>query len=385
MTIRFTLLAVLAAVLLSGCFMNWPLNMNWRFGPLPQAVADKLESDESLALSDVFDMLGACVSRRRIVARIRATNDHLPMSFASIAAALGRPTEGPCGWGFEDLSRIALAAGRARTPSLPSTVGSNQPQGAPALKPGDTFSDELDSGEYGPEMVVIPAGRFRMGCSSESCWSGEFPAHDVVIPQDFAVSKYEVTYDDWDRCMMGGGCGINQRQLSGWTEGEGDLPMTGNRWGDARDYAVWLSARTGQAYRLLSEAEWEYVARAGSDTAYSWGAEMEADRAHCDSCGSPWEHLHGTVPVGSFEPNAFGVYDMHGNVWEWVADCWNDSYDNAPADGSAWQRGDCRRHVLRSGSWYSSPEYVRSAHRRSWGDSFYLPDQGFRVGRTLLP
>ena len=238
----------------------------------------------------------------------------------------------------------------------------------------------------GPEMVMIPAGPFRMGCvSGQDCQNDEFPVHWVTIPQSFAVSKYEVTFAEWDACVLDGGCGGYSPDDLGW--GRGARPVINVSWEDAQEYVAWLSRQTGQTYRLLSEAEWEYVARAGSSTAYSWGNEIGSNRANCSgysfgTCGDQWGN---TAPAGSFAANAFGVYDMHGNVWEWVEDCWNGSYEGAPSDGSAWQTGDCSARVLRGGSWFVIPSNLRSASR--FGDSTgdRSLSRGFRVARTLTP
>ena len=232
-----------------------------------------------------------------------------------------------------------------------------------------------------PEMVVIPAGSFRMGCvSGENCDDDELPVHEVTIPEAFAVSVYEVTFAQWDACVLGGGCGGYRPDDYGW--GRGTRPVMNVSWDDAQEYVGWLSGQTGESYRLLSESEWEYVARAGTSTAYSWGNAIGSSRANCDGCGDQWEY---TAPVGSFPPNAYGVHDMHGNVWEWVEDCWNGSYAGASSDGSAWLRGDCGRRVLRGGSWYYDPWYLRSAYRLGDTSGYRFFFNGFRVARTLTP
>ena len=252
-----------------------------------------------------------------------------------------------------------------------------QQQGAAwGLTPGEAFSDALSSGGQGPEMVVIPPGRFRMGCvSGRDCLDYEYPAHDVTIPQAFAVSKYEVTFEDYDQFTY-----PNRVNDQGW--GRGRRPVINVSWDDAQEYVAWLSRQTGQTYRLLSEAEWEYVARAGTSTTYSWGNEIGSNRANCADCGSQWDNDR-TAPSGSFPANAFGVHDMHGNVREWVEDCWNLSYGGTPSDGSPWRSGNCSWRVLRGGSWNFYPRSLRSAfrYRNSTGfRNFYL---GFRVARTL--
>ena len=234
----------------------------------------------------------------------------------------------------------------------------------------------------GPEMVVIPAGSFEMGCvSGVRCRDNEFPVHSVTIPAPFAVGKYEVTFSEWDACVESGGCGHVPND-EGW--GRDNRPVVGVSWEDAQEYVAWLSGETGFEYRLLSESEWEYAARAGTGTAYSWGNEIGRNRANCGGCSSPWE-LGGTAPVGSFAANAFGLHDMHGNVWEWVEDCWNESYVGAPSDGSAWLRGDCSERAFRGGSWGFGPSALRSAVRFSIGTGFRNNDLGFRVARTLTP
>ena len=141
---------------------------------------------------------------------------------------------------------------------------------------------------------------------------------------------------------------------------------------------------TGRPYRLLTEAEWEYAARAGTTTAYYWGDEIGKANANCNGCGSQWDNRE-TSPVGSFKPNAFGLYDMSGNVLQWVEDCYHDNYDDAPTDGSAWTSGDCSRRVVRGGSWYSDPQYLRSADRFGYATDFRSGDLGFRLARTLNP
>ncbi len=251
----------------------------------------------------------------------------------------------------------------------------------PSRQPGEAFRDTLRSGGTGPEMVVIPAGSFRMGCiSGVGCYNDEKPVHQVTIPQAFAVGKYEVTFAEWDACVSAGGC--SHRPDDRW--GRGRHPVIRVSWDDAQSYVRWLSQQTGASYRLLSESEWEYVARAGSSTAYSWGSQIGSGRANCDGCGSQWDNSQ-TAPVGSFSPNAFGLHDMHGNVWEWVQDCWNESYNGGPSDGSAWQSGNCFRRVLRGGSWNIRPRHLRSANRIGYpsDDRSYL--FGFRVARTLTP
>ena len=251
-------------------------------------------------------------------------------------------------------------------------------------QPGESFADALATGGTGPEMVVIPAGSFRMGCLSndDDCQDDETPVHDAWIPEPFALSKYEVTFADWDACVSEGGCKGYRPNDRG--RGRGSRPVINVSWEDSQAYVSWLSDETGVVYRLPSETEWEYAARAGTTTKYSWGNRIGHNRANCDGCGSRWDDDR-AAPVGAFAPNAFGLNDMHGNVWEWVEDCWNDSYHGAPADGDAWKSGDCGRYVLRGGSWVNDPRSLRSGNRQGYPSSLrnIYNKFGFRVARTL--
>ena len=233
------------------------------------------------------------------------------------------------------------------------------------------------------EIVVLPAGRFRMGClSNDDCLNDEKPVRKVAIAS-FALSKHEVTFAQWDACVSGGGCGGYRPEDVGW--GRAARPVVNVSWEDAQSYVSWLSRETGEAYRLPTEAEWEYAARAGTTTKYSWGKEIGVDRANCrgGSCGDQWAF---TAPVGSFAGNAWGLHDMHGNVWEWVQDCWNGNYAGAPVDGSAWLSRNCSLRVLRGGSWGYGPGVLRSAYRSQERPRRpQQPHLGFRVARTLTP
>ena len=206
--------------------------------------------------------------------------------------------------------------------------------------------------------------------------------HRATIGQPFAVGVYEVTFAEWEACVSGGGCKGYRPDDVGW--GRGRRPVINVSWEDARAYVAWLSRETGQAYRLLSEAEWEYAARAGTTTKYWWGDETRQNRANCDGCGSQWDVTQ-TAPVGSFRPNAFGLHDVHGNVWEWVQDCWNGNYAGAPGDGRAWKTGNCSRRVLRGGSWFIDTEdtSVRLYRLRYSADFRNFTKFGFRIARSL--
>ena len=321
-----------------------------------------------LGNADIVTLTEAGLSAAAIVAVIEASGTDFDISVAQLAALAEAGVE----------SAVIEAMARTSVASRPGPASAPSASSSPAAQPGQSFSDTLSSGGRGPEMVVIPAGRFRMGCvSGQECTDAQLPVHDVTIPQAFAVSKYEVTFEDYDRFTY-----PNRVDDEGW--GRGRRPVINVSWNNAQDYVEWLSAQTGHTYRLLSEAEWEYVARAGSSTAYSWGNDIGSNRANCDGCGSQWDNDR-TAPVGSFASNAFGVHDMHGNVYEWVEDCWNGSYAGAPSDGSAWRSGDCERRVWRGGSWIDLPGILRSAIRYREPIGNRLGYYGFRVARTLTP
>ena len=235
-----------------------------------------------------------------------------------------------------------------------------------------------------PEVVVVPSGTFRMGALESESGSepDERPVHEVTIAAPFAVGVYEVTFAEWDACAAAGDCGGRQPSDAGW--GRGQRPVVNVSWDDVQGYVQWLSGRTKKGYRLPSESEWEYVARAGTDAQYGWDDVIGANRANCDGCGSQWDNGR-TAPAGSFRANAWGLYDMHGNVWEWVEDCWNGGYEGSPVDGSAWLGGDCAQRVLRGGSWNNGPLLLRAANRYRQATGNYGSHVGFRVVRTLAP
>ncbi len=287
------------------------------------------------------------------------------------------------------------------------------------LKPADTFRE---CNENCPEMVVIPAGTFVMGSpdgetsvigldgkpkpgvlapKEEGRRNDEGPQHEVRIAHPFAVGRYAVTFEEWDECNAGGACPFAPD--SGY--GRGRHPVINVSWEDAQKYATWLSTMTGRAYRLPSEAEWEYAARAGTNTAYSFGDTYPPSKKICEHAnfadisldvqvnkrhGLGWKTSDicddGEVtpaPVGSYKPNGFGLYDMHGNVFQWTADCYADSYNSAPNDGRPIATKDCGSRVARGGSWSIAPEYLRSAYRDRATPGYRIYYLGFRVGRTL--
>jgi formylglycine-generating enzyme required for sulfatase activity len=241
----------------------------------------------------------------------------------------------------------------------------------PSLDPGEIFRDC----EACPELVVVPPGDFTMG-SNDTPY--EKPEHAITIRRSFAIGRREVTFAEWDQCADAGIC-KHRPDDHGW--GRGDRPAINISWDDAKLFVAWLSQKTGQKYRLPSEAEWEYAARAGTKTPFWWGREAGTGHAQCDTCGS--QTTKQVAVTGSYRPNGFGLYDTAGNAAEWVEDCWNDNYRNAPRDGAAWTSGDCRLRVLRGGNFLSKATEVRSASRFRYDVDVRYYANGFRVMRDL--
>jgi formylglycine-generating enzyme required for sulfatase activity len=244
------------------------------------------------------------------------------------------------------------------------------------LKPRSSFR-ECDTGC--PDMIVIPEGKFMMGSAEneEGYLDEEGPRHEVKIDR-FAVSEVEITFEQWDECVKFGNCPV---VVSDSVVERGTRPVVKVSWDEAKKYVEWFSRMTGKQYRLLSEAEWEYAARAGSDAPYSWGAEIGKGKANCRDCGSQWSDQ--SAPVRSFEANAFGLYDMHGNVWEWCADPWHSNYVGAPDRGIVWEGGDTNLRITRGGSFDDDPRLVRAATRSRAPHDFRSNTIGLRVARTL--
>jgi formylglycine-generating enzyme required for sulfatase activity len=239
-----------------------------------------------------------------------------------------------------------------------------------------------------PQMMVIPAGSFIMGSppGERGRKAAEGPQHPVRIARSFALSRDLITFDEWDACAAEGGCKNYFPNDEHW--GRDLRPVINVSSNDAQDYVAWLSAKTGHRYRLPSEAEWEYAARAGTTTPYYTGYSITTDQANYDgvdypNAGSSGVYRQMTTPVGTFSPNAFGLTDMAGNVWQWTADCWNADYRGAPTDGSAWTRGDCNRRVVRSGAFNNTPAFARSAFRFWEVGQLRSAFIGFRVARDL--
>ena len=333
-------------------------------------VAGVQEGEEVLTNAEVVALTEAGLPAALIVAKIAATRTDFDTSVEQLVSLSAAGVD----------AGVIEAMVAATSPSSVASVTADAPGRPPprqagaadARAPGTVFRDCAGC----PEMVVISAGRFRMGCvSGRRCDDDEKPVEEVPVGS-FALSKYEVMSEEYDRFTTATG---RERM---YDQGRGRLPAINVSWHDAQAYVSWLSSETGARYRLPSESEWEYAARAGTETAYSWGNDIGRNRANCRGCGSRWDG-DGTTPVGSFDANGWGLHDMHGNVVEWVQDCWHESYDGAPLDSSAWESGDCSRRVLRGGSWFNFPRALRVAHRLRGSTEGSTIIIGFRVARAL--
>jgi len=308
------------------------------------------------------ERIAALRRRRRIQALIGA------LAVALLAAGMG--------WLKQDFLRDNYYWTSAMGPNLLTTAQERQ------LKPKDEFKECMKGC---PTMVVVPPGSFLMGSPKRDgppraiTEEWELPQHPVEIAKAFAVSKFEITYDQWEVCVAFGDCNPRVSD-SGW--GYGRQPVATASWDDAKRYVAWLSRMTGKPYRLLSEAEWEYAARAGTRTDYWWGNEVGKGNANCQGCNE--EESKSSAPVGSFPPNGFGLYDMNGNVSEWVEDTLQYDYEGAPSDGSPWiKTAKLLSRVVRGGHWGDDPIDIRSASRNSQQPERFNIGSGFRVARTI--
>ncbi|MEE2745357.1 MAG: formylglycine-generating enzyme family protein, partial [Pseudomonadota bacterium] len=241
------------------------------------------------------------------------------------------------------------------------------------LEPGKVFRDCSTC----PEMVVIPPGKFFIG--SYNGKPRERPVQKISIEKPLAFSVYEITFDDWDSCHNTGGC-LNAVGDRGWWRGK--RPVINVLLSDINQYIVWIRKKTTRHYRLPSEAEWEYAARAGSSTEYWWGDKMLYGYANCRHCGSKWGGIS-SAPVGSFKRNPWGLYDINGNVLEYVSDCWSNDHTGIPANGSPKTSGNCLSRVVKGGAWYYLPKVSRSASRVRNDNRIFSYVIGFRIVREI--
>lgn len=291
----------------------------------------------------------------------------------------------------DDLSSGGQKAGEARR--LANQSGDRS--GARSVPSRGEF-DDCGGEAWCPKMVPLPGNMFLIGTSASEPGreNDEGPQRKVNL-RPFAVSKFEITFSEWDACVADRGCDNYRPSDSGF--GRGDRPVINVSWHRSIDYVNWLSNRTGRNYRLLSEAEWEYAARAGTASAWPWGddpnggcddaniADLSLIRADPSYSGSRCDDGVGsqTAIVGSYASNRFGLYDMIGNVWEWTQDCYRNNYDELPADGSPATTGDCNNRVHRGGSWDAAPLKSRAGYRNWWDPASRNNNLGIRVARTL--
>ncbi|WP_063710300.1 SUMF1/EgtB/PvdO family nonheme iron enzyme, partial [Bradyrhizobium sp. STM 3843] len=280
-----------------------------------------------------------------------------------------------------NVSSLPPASIQPAAPSQPSpTATPSGPQAPPSAPPAPAVAPATNQAALQaapvrpqvpairePDMVALRGGSFMMGSNDDAT---ERPIHRVTI-KAFAMSRYPISIREWNQCAAANACGFT-------ASGNEDAPATNLSWTDAKQFVTWLATATHKAYRLPSEAEWEYAARGGTQTRYWWGDEFQPGMANCKNC-TDIAAIEQPVKVGSFRPNPFGLYDMGGSVDQWVEDCWHRNYQGAPLDGSAWVDSDCTAHVIRSGSWKNDQRYVRAANRDSYDTNVRYPTHGFRV------
>jgi formylglycine-generating enzyme required for sulfatase activity len=283
------------------------------------------------------------------------------------------PTEPPAfsNAGIAQSSRPPLS-----TPRVQSETSNMAAASSPPVRPADLLrSGDIRDCETCPIMVPIAGGEYLMGSDADR---SEKPLHSVRIGP-FAMGKIVLTVSQWDACVSAGGCQYKPIQSETTPE---QRPMTNLSWDDAIQYVQWLAARTGKPYRLPSEAEWEYAARAGTNSRYTWGDQVGIGKANCNGCGGPRDPLH-SANVASYAPNAWGLYDVQGGVAEWVEDCWHGTYQGAPADGTPWRSSSCSKHVLRGGSWNSPPSDITVSSRNFYDANVRYPANGVRIALTM--
>lgn len=291
---------------------------------------------------------------------------------ARVARLRAGPGQGPAVQG-PATAKGAPPAKATATPVKPAAppVVATRPPAAPVRNAG-----EIRDCQSCPALVSLPAGTFTMGNNASD--PSERPAHQVSIAAPFAIGKFEVTVQQWNACATANGC----PRIPQPPNTSPSAPMRDVSWDDAQQYVKWLTLVSGQAYRLPTEAEWEFAARGGTTTPFWWGKEMAQGKANCKECGQPWSSDR-PVNAGSFPPNGYGLHDTSGSVWEWVADCWHNNFRDAPDDGRAWDEPNCRVRVIRGGSWREGADYMVTSTRFRYDASVRHLQNGFRVARSL--
>jgi len=343
----------------------WLIHVGNRLFAAQRLVRDRPDLAANLRQAEL-DYLAACRDLEKASSRQRRRRQAL---VGGLLLCLG---VGLLGW-WQQARLVALNYWLFNVRSYVATAEAEQ-----KLQPGEKFKECRDC----PAMVVIPAGHFTIGSPKDEIgrWDEEGPQREVTFAKNFAVAENDITFEQWDTCVRLGGCTSNP--AAPW--GRGDLPVINVDWEDAQQYVTWLAKLTGRPYRLLSESEWEYAARAHTTTAYFWGPAVGVQHADCDGCGSPWDKKQ-PAPTGRFPANAFGLRDMAGNVWQMVQDCYRPNYETLPIDGLPNSEGDCSLRVVRGGAWTSDPPYLRSASRyKNRIDDHGSMTRGFRVARDLL-
>jgi formylglycine-generating enzyme required for sulfatase activity len=290
-----------------------------------------------------------------------------------LPAAVPAPVEKPKGSSsLSAPAQVALEGPKESLSPTPATAPTASPESTKEnTSPTPVTAPILAQLPRIPEMVSLPGGTFAMGSDDDP---SEKPVHRVTI-KTFAISKFPITVREWNACVAAKSCNYTPT-------GKDDAPVTNLSWTDTQQFVEWLSNVTQKPFRLPTEAEWEYAARGGTRTKFWWGDQLQVAMANCKGCNEPYEKSQ-PLKVGSFKPNPFGLYDMGGNIHQWVADCWHENYQGAPSDGSAWVENDCLSRVIRSGSWKNDPSYVRPSNRDHYDATVRYPTHGLRVALSL--
>ncbi|SAL60296.1 serine/threonine kinase [Caballeronia peredens] len=295
-----------------------------------------------------------------------------PPPAATATPAAPAPKPAPSAAAVSEKPKAAAPA----TPAAPAPAPAATAAVA-AKTAAKTAGNEIKDCPSCPALIPISPGSFTMGSNNDD--PAEKPPHRVSIAHPYAIGKTEVTVEQWNACAEAGAC---TRIAADGDAPPANSPMRNVSWDDAQVYVKWLSKLGGKSYRLPTEAEWEYAARGGTQSTYWWGDQMKKGTADCKDCGEPYRP-EAPTPVASFAANPYGLYDMNGSVWEWVADCWHGSYKNAPADGRAWDDPSCSVRVIRGGSWREGAAYMQSATRFKYSSSVRQSQNGFRVARDM--
>jgi formylglycine-generating enzyme required for sulfatase activity len=304
------------------------------------------------------------------IARLRAASEKVaPVAGPAPATPAAQPAAKP------DRAPAKAAARSRRTAA--KAASAPHIDVPPARSVGTVARAEIKDCTACPRLLSLSRGAFTMGGSSID--QTEQPAHLVTLDSPFAIGKYEVTVREWNACVEAGAC----QRVAQYASPNPKAPIRDVSWDDAQQYVKWLSTASGKPYRLPSEAEWEYAERGGTSRRYWWGEQMATGKANCKDCGPPWQ-IDEPADAGSFAPNPYGLYDMNGSVWEWVQDCWHNSFSQAPGDAVAWDdQPDCSARVIRGGSWRDSAAYMVSSTRSSDDAAARHSQNGFRVARDI--